>query len=280
LFSFLNDFTLPYAPGERFHYSNTGTGLLGYILARHEDTAYEGLVERYVSAPLGLGDTRIALSTAHRQRFAQGHGEDGPVTSCSFGVLAGAGDLRSTGADIARLLAAASGVTTTPLDSAMQLMLGWHQRQLDGRRMLYHGGRTGGFRAFVGIDPERKRGVVVLANSTEGVDDIGFHLLDPTQPLNPVHRVVTLPSDMLDSYVGEYQLESGSGALLRIRRERDQLEAHIAGLGSGRIYPAAPDRFFARATNAQFSFMRDANGLVATVVVLLNGQSVSGWRNN
>jgi serine-type D-Ala-D-Ala carboxypeptidase/endopeptidase len=278
LLTFLNSFTLPYAPGERFRYSNLGSGLLGYVLARHESTVYERLVEQYVSAPLGLRDTRIVLSAAQRLRFAQGHGGDGPVPSCTSDALAGAGDLRSTAADIARLLAAASSVTTTPLDSALRLMLGWNQRQLPGGRILYHGGRTGGFRAFVGFDPERRRGVVILANSNEGVDDIGFHLLDSTQPLNPVYRVVPLSLDILDSYLGEYQLDSG--AQLRVRREGDQLVAHIAGLGSGRIYPSAPDQFFARATNAQFSFTRAANGLAATVVVLLNGQSVSGWRIN
>jgi serine-type D-Ala-D-Ala carboxypeptidase/endopeptidase len=278
LFGFLNRFSLPYEPGERVRYSNLGSGLLGYILARHENTQYERLVERYVLTPLGLGDTGISLSPAQRQRFAQGHGEDGPVPSCTSDALAGAGDLRSTAADILRVLAAASGITTSPLDSALRLRLGWNQRQLENRRILYHGGRTGGFRAFVGSDPERRRGVVVLANSNEGVDDIGFHLLDSTQPLNPVHRVVPLSSDMLDSYVGDYQLESG--VQLRIRRERDQLVAHIMGLGHGRIYPSAPDQFFARATNAQFWFTRDPSGVTATVVVILNGQSVSGRRIN
>jgi CubicO group peptidase (beta-lactamase class C family) len=277
LFEFLNGFALPHAPGERFRYSNLGSGLLGYVLARRERTDYENLIQRRVTAPLGLADTRIELSPAQQQRVAQGHAEDGSVAAAwTFDALAGAGGLRSTGVDLARLLQAALGHIDSPLDTALQLMLGWNERRLGDRRILYHGGRTGGFRAFVGLDFERRRGVVVLANSSEGVDDIGFHLLDPQQPLNPVHRVLSMSPEMLDSYVGEYELKSG--AQLRVGREHRQLIAHIVGLGSGRIYPSAPDQFFARASNAQFSFARDASGRAATVAVILHGQLITGRR--
>jgi len=38
------------------------------------------------------------------------------------------------------------------------------------------GGR-GGYRSFIGFDPVRRIGVVVLCNNgNENVDDIGFHL--------------------------------------------------------------------------------------------------------
>jgi hypothetical protein len=45
-------------------------------------------------------------------------------------------------------------------------------------------GGTPGYRTFLGFVPSRQMGVVVLTNSgRRGADDIGYHLLDPSSPL-------------------------------------------------------------------------------------------------
>ena len=49
--------------------------------------------------------------------------------------------------------------------------------------ITWHNGGTGGYRGFLGLDRKEKRAVVILANSANSVDDLGFHLLDPTSPL-------------------------------------------------------------------------------------------------
>jgi hypothetical protein len=43
--------------------------------------------------------------------------------------------------------------------------------------------RNGGYRTFIGMDLRHQRGVIVLSNSTDLADDIGFHLLVPQIPL-------------------------------------------------------------------------------------------------
>src|SRR5438045_4867860 len=63
--------------------------------------------------------------------------------------------------------------------------LGWLIYSTDGQEIAWHNGGTGGFRSFVGYDPKERIGVVALSNAG-GVDDIGFHLLNPKLPLaNP-----------------------------------------------------------------------------------------------
>lgn len=47
---------------------------------------------------------------------------------------------------------------------------------------MWHNGGTGGYRSFGGF-VAGERAVVVLTNSAQGVDDIGFHLLEPSLPL-------------------------------------------------------------------------------------------------
>jgi CubicO group peptidase (beta-lactamase class C family) len=62
--------------------------------------------------------------------------------------------------------------------------LNWLIRKVDADTVIWHNGGTGGYRTFIGFDPDRSAGVVVLTNSGgAGADDIGFHLLNPKNPL-------------------------------------------------------------------------------------------------
>src|SRR5438309_333922 len=56
--------------------------------------------------------------------------------------------------------------------------------------IVYHSGATGGSKAFLGFDPARGRGVVVLVNGAPdpASDDLGLYLLTgtPLMPLRPI----------------------------------------------------------------------------------------------
>ena len=206
LYAFLDDYTLSRAPGAKgakYEYSNLGMGLLGRLLARRADTTYAALVRRRITGPLGLSDTRTRLTDAQRLRFAQGHTRAGASTSpWHFDVLAGAGALRATAADLLaylrahrHALAAASGPTLA-LQQAMRralrprgaptgrdstrVGLAWHQSTRDGHEVFWHNGGTGGFRSVVALDRGTGDGVVVLVSaalSSQTVLETGRALL-------------------------------------------------------------------------------------------------------
>ena len=187
LYAFLDDYTLPRAPGTAYQYSNLGMGLLGHLLARRADTTYAALVRRRITGLLGLSETRIRLTHAQHSRFAQGHTRAGPPTSpWHFDALAGAVALRSTAADLLSYLRAhgralaVSPDTATTLHRAMRrattvhaptdrestrIGLGWHQSTREGHEVLWHNGGTGGFRSFVALDRGTGDGVVVLVST-------------------------------------------------------------------------------------------------------------------
>ncbi|MEL7315903.1 MAG: serine hydrolase, partial [Cyanobacteria bacterium J06559_3] len=78
-------------------YSNLGAGILGNILADQLGQSYEKAVLSSICYPLGLTDTRVALSDAQTARLAIGHSPDNkPVKNWDVPTLAGAGALRST----------------------------------------------------------------------------------------------------------------------------------------------------------------------------------------
>lgn len=193
LYDFLNGYKLNRDIGSQYEYSNYAQGLLGYILASKKNISYEELLLEVITKPLGIENTRITLTSNMKNALALGHSEGIEVENWDIPTLAGAGAIRSTTVDMIKYLTANMGLeksnlypamqlshkNTFELDSNMSVGLGWHIKKLDGKEYVWHNGGTGGYRSFTGFSKDGNIGVVVLTNSTEGVDDIGFHLLNP-----------------------------------------------------------------------------------------------------
>lgn len=178
--------------GHAFAYSNLGFGLLGHLIGLAAAARYEDLVVDRVCRPLGLADTVTTLGEVQRARLAQGYWFGRPVGLWELPALAGTGALRSTAADLVRFLECMLGARSTPLDAALSatheprirvsdtlsVALGWHVTPLAGRgEAVWHRGETGGMRSFVGFVRQREMGLVLLANASAGVDELGLELL-------------------------------------------------------------------------------------------------------
>jgi serine-type D-Ala-D-Ala carboxypeptidase/endopeptidase len=200
LYSFLSGYELTRDIGAKYAYSNLGYGLLGNVLARRAGLDYEALVTSRIAVPLGLNSTAMVLPSSLAAKLAVGHNEMlQPVPNWDDTTLAGAGSLRSSVNDLLTFLAAHLGTADTPLGSAMAAMLavrrptgtpdldialGWHVSTQEGREFVWHNGGTGGYSSFIGFCPQARIGIVVLANSEIGVDDVALHLMDPQRPLD------------------------------------------------------------------------------------------------
>src|SRR5580658_7913100 len=285
LYQFLSGYTLPRDPGSEYEYSNLGAGLLGHLLACHAGTDYESLIRSRIARPLGMPDTGITLSSSMNQRMATGQNAMlVPVANSDLPTpLAGAGALRSSANDMLTFLEAFLGYKESPLAPAMKAMLevrrpagqatiglGWIIMSANGREIAWHNGGTGGFRSFVGYDPKERIGVVVLSNAG-GVDDIGFHLLNPKLPLaNPEppkqHTEIHIDRKLLDNYTGRYQVTPN--LILEITRDGDRLFsqgfAQVNGqaivLPKFEVYAEGEKNFFARVADNQITFETDSEG--------------------
>lgn len=165
--------------------ADAGVALLGELLAARLGLGWEEAVRRRVLEPLGM-----TMTSVQPDRVTSPAAARGPEP-------AGAGGLHSTVGDLLRFLAVNVGEPLTHLQRAMrvahhprarideQRMVGltWMIRAVADRRLVWHEGGAGGHRVFLGFDPDRGVGVVVLADSGSGLNDLGFHLLDPRLPL-------------------------------------------------------------------------------------------------
>ncbi len=274
LYEFLSGYTLPRDPGEKYEYSNLAVGLLGHALALKAGMSYEELLKRRIFEPLGMSSTSITLSEAQKKHLAPGHDASlAPAKNWDFDVLAGCGAVRSTVNDMLKFLAANLEITDTPLKRAMRRMraatkgigapdleigMAWHVLTKFDARLWWHNGGTYGYRSFVGFDPAKQEGVVVLCNTFMDNDDLGRHILDSRYPLTTYKKEpeVQVDAAVLEKYVGEYALTPAFK--ISITREGSRLFAQATGQPRFEIFAKSESEFFLKVVDAQISFQNDA----------------------
>jgi CubicO group peptidase (beta-lactamase class C family) len=282
-YEFLDGYRLPREIGAQYEYSNYGAGLLGHILAMRAGVSYEELVIRRIADPLAMPATRITLSPDLVERLAAGHAGSVEVPNWDIPTLAGAGALRSTARDMLQFLSANLGLmesdllpamqaTHQPRRSAgsptMQIGLGWHIRN-GSEVVVWHNGGTGGYRSFAGFVSETQTGVVVLTNTSQSADDIGFHLLDSSVPLREIRIPVEVTPEILERYVGRYEL--APGYVFEVTTESGQLFAELTGQPRFPVYPVSETRFFYTVVEAQITFEVNEAGEATGLVLHQNG---------
>ncbi len=290
LWDFLSHYTLPRDPGAEFEYSNLGVGLLGQALSRATGESYEAMERRMVWQPLGMTHTAITFTPWMKQHLAIGHDASGKVTAnWDLPTLAGAGAIRSTTDDMLKFLAANLHPERGPLERAMafaheeraptgsanmRIGLNWFSLHAGSDTIVWHNGGTGGYRTFIGFEPSRKVGVVVMTNSGgEGADDIGRHLLDPALPLTPKpaeYTAIVLADSVMEPYVGVYQLAPKFD--ITITLETHGLYTQATGQEKFQVWPYSDRDFFAKIADIQLRFVVTPEGRVTGVVVRQAGQ--------
>jgi D-alanyl-D-alanine-carboxypeptidase/D-alanyl-D-alanine-endopeptidase len=197
MYSFLSGYKLTRDVGSAYEYSNLAQGLLGHILALNAGVTYESLMIKTIARPLGMKETKITLDKKMKKNLAIGHDKGVVAKNWDLPTLAGAGAIRSSTHDMIKFISANLGFLNTSLQAAMKkthevrhdkagsmrVGLGWHIAKGKNGDVIWHNGGTGGYMAFAGFVKESGEGVVLLTNSTESIDDIGFHLLNPESPL-------------------------------------------------------------------------------------------------
>ncbi len=290
MYDFLDHYQLTRDPGAQFEYSNLGVGLLGNVLADAARKSYEDMERERVWQPLGMTHTAITLDPWMKAHLALGHDEDGHVVeNWDIPAMAGAGAIRSTTNDMLVFLAANLHPERGALERAMafaheerapagNMMIGlnWLTLHAGSDTIVWHNGGTGGYRTFIGFEPSRKTGVIVMTNTGgAGADDIGFHLLDPALPLTPApkhYTAIELPHDLLARCVGTYRL--APNLAIEVTLQDTALYMHPTDQPAYRLWPMSETDFFIKEADVQFSFVLDANGKVTSAVLHQNGQNV------
>jgi D-alanyl-D-alanine-carboxypeptidase/D-alanyl-D-alanine-endopeptidase len=287
MYTSLSNYRLKRDIGAESEYSNYALALLGEILARRAGTDYATLVRTRITQPLGMTDTALRLTPEMQTRLAAGHHES-LKSAASWdlsGTFAGAGGLRSTTNDLLKFAAANLGLRPSPLLAAMQrshertdtprreMGLGWFIVDAFDADIRAHGGSTAGYVTFLGFDLKKRRGVVVLSNSGNEIEDIGLHLLESRLPLFKNRKAVKVNRKILDAYVGAYQIPRNR--VLTFNRRGDRLFGRQSDWPTSQdaleLFGETETEFFLKVQEVQFTFVKDSAGRVTHVIIRQDG---------
>jgi serine-type D-Ala-D-Ala carboxypeptidase/endopeptidase len=262
LYEFLATFQLERTPGEVFEYSNVGSGLLGHALVRRAGAGdYETLVRERILRPLDMENTGIIFPSATKDRTAKAHDSSlDSVPWWNLGILAGAGALRSTAADMLTFLEAMVD-PASPLGAMTPILLAPRSQgglelgppHPDAGISIAHSGGTGGTRSSVRYIPEWRRGVVVLSNSNvDAVIDLGVHILDPRFSPQWFRQEILVDPSNFDRVVGRYHMSPRH--VFDVTKSNGRLFVQLSGQLPTRVFPSSGHEFFYKAINAQITF--------------------------
>ena len=295
-YDFLSDYKLTREIGKTYEYSNFGVGLLGHILSLKAKLSYEQLVSSRILKPLKMNDTSLNLPAAKKPRHAQGLNEkNDPTSNWYWDSLAGAGALRTTTTDMAKFISANLGLTKTSLSQsliearkmlrkgeheAIQIGLCWFNAKLFETEVFWHGGGTYGFASYIAIAPSLKKGYFLVRNwggenGSEFLESVAFNSINsriPIKPPTPAKKEIILSEEVLDKYVGEYEITPTFS--VKVFRDGKRLFTQATGQQPFEMFAEKEDEFFLKELKASLSFTKDASGRINGAVLKQSGQSI------
>lgn len=195
------DGSLPiyFTPGERFSYSGEGYIYLQRVVEHITGKPLNEYMTEAVFKPLGMTSSSYVWQTDFNMLTATGHDADGkPAELWKPNEAGAASSLNTTAKDYALFVGAILNgkglkrstllkmetpqvaldpecricIKQEPKELSKNLFwgLGWGIERKDGNSFLWHWGDNGVFKAFVMAEPRSKSGVVMFANSENGLE--------------------------------------------------------------------------------------------------------------
>ncbi|WP_114952058.1 serine hydrolase domain-containing protein [Sphingosinicella terrae] len=174
-----------YPAGETPAYSNYATSLAGYIVERVSGEPFDTYIERHIFQPLGMANSSFAqpLPARLQPMMATGYGRaSGEVVPFEHVGPRPAGSLSATGTDMARFMVAhlnngagllrpetARMMHTTAANGIgplNRMLLGFYETNINGRRVIAHGGDTIAFHSYLHLFMDDNVGLYVSFNSS------------------------------------------------------------------------------------------------------------------
>ena len=285
LLASLGDVVLSAAPGTTSEYSNFASMVLSYAVARRAGSDLEGLLKQRLFAPLGM-DKAYVNDRPEGVRAAVGHTPNTqPAPAWNFATnLAGVGGVRATLDDMVRYVQGNLGLIESSISPALEfaqrqvgekqeMAMNWMLVPVAGRTVHMHEGGTGGFSAFVSVDRDRQRGVVILSDtawsSIGNLGSLGLHLVDPSFLLGKPRKLAPPPQALLDGLEGAYRMQPFPPVSLR--QDDGKLFGRVAGQEEFELaYDDAGD-FFPVTVDALLRPQKKASGDYGFVLMQLGG---------
>jgi len=201
VYDLLSNSTLQSEPKTYANYSNIGMGMVGHALSLKTGVSLEQLLKERIWSVLGMNNTGIAMNATSisipedvKSRLAMGHmaGNESGLIFLPLELQA-AGAMYSTANDLLKYVSANLGLIDTKLNTAMEethsirypfeelqvpfpdpsgnestpyayIGLSWFSTTNLGTQVIWHNGGIDGYSSFVGFNPSKQIGLVMLCS--------------------------------------------------------------------------------------------------------------------
>ncbi len=254
-----------FAPDEGPGYSNYGASVAGYIVQRVSGEPFEAYVQHHIFDPLGMTNSTFVqpLPPAMAPHMATGYATwDKPGPGFEIIDMPPAGALSSTGDDMARFMIAhlqlgrygsaqilrpqtAQAMHTTAWRSFPDLngnLLGFYQQNINGHRVIAHGGDTDFFHTDLDLFIDDNVGLFISVNA-RGKEGMGEFLRDSVftgfaDRYFPA--AAPLPASTVDATTAKAHAAMIAGRYITTRRS-DSTFVSLVNLIGGNVVTANPD---------------------------------------
>jgi D-alanyl-D-alanine-carboxypeptidase/D-alanyl-D-alanine-endopeptidase len=169
----------------RYAYSNVGYQLLGYILENVYKQSYPTLVEKYITKPLSMLQTKIAYTPEEAKLLLNGYGANKEPVSAIPNIPPASGSLHSSVSDMLKYAHFQSLENTQEVKLTHQPIIGDIDKGAHGfqweigknwswDQYIRIDGGTNGFRSFCVVYPLTEASIIILTNQKD--DSAGAEL--------------------------------------------------------------------------------------------------------
>ena len=290
---------LEFAPGEKFHYSNTGYVALAYALEHASGGSFAELLIGTVLEPAGMTHSGMLGTAAAPKSMAVGysHGDlgwprllrgvplaDGHLRAVpSLAMTPPQGDawLYTTVDDLLAFSRQMEGGPLVPPSLAAEIATaeegygaGWIVDRAFGRKRMRHNGIVPGFVSELIRFPDERITIVLLSNvdrvrMSRIARDVSAIVL--SQPFDMPIRgdVIELSVEQIARLTGTYRFEDGRA--LEIRKEPDYLTAELKGQYVAGLIPLSPTEMYVPLAEGKATFAFGDDGRATAVTLRFNG---------
>ncbi|MBP2615940.1 serine hydrolase [Chryseobacterium jejuense] len=269
--SFFKKEPLAFEPGTQFSYTNSGYILLGIIIEKITGLSYEDAIRKNILNPLNMthtGFNYLALKSQYKTvPYSYISNTRQEKTEVWNSTLTGpAGQIYSTTEDLYNYYKGLRDykiVSKETFKKAATPYLsgygyGWFIDDLYGKKLINHGGNIEGSTSYFAMLPEEDLSIILLNNITskkleKAGNTILAALLDQTYTLPQPKKEVTLSTDLLKKYAGNYKLADDS--IIHILYENGQLFIQNTTTPKVRMLAEKEDVFFLQDDDSEISFI-------------------------
>jgi len=187
------------------------------------------------------------------------------MANLNYGVLDGKRILQTSTYDI---------LWTKGKSVAEPVGISWFIRDHNGFKTISHSGGDTGYGSYIILVPEKSLGIVMAANYDQTpINNIVNAALaialeeDYTPP--KMKKAIPIDPEILDKYVGKYQVEPN--VFVDITQRKNRLFAQATGQPQVELFAETETKFFLKVAEIEISFEENENGIVFQLIVHQGG---------